>query len=257
MNAPAAGWNPDPTGRHEYRYWDGSVWTDDVSDQGVTAVDPVGTPGGPGGAPAAPGTPGDGTPPATQQYGTPAGGLPSAQPGYAPAYGSTSGQYAMAPPPKPGPSTGLIVGVAALAVALIAGVAFAVVAGGDDDTETTSPPSTPTTEPDITSDTTEPDTADTTEPELSDEGIVELIATGMELEADGLITHGQAVCAAQAMVDEVGLEALLELSTGTEEDPFAGLTTAQQASVLTAMTSCIPADVLAQIGVAEGEGAGG
>ena len=41
MNAPAPGWNPDPSGRHEYRYWDGGSWTDDVSDDGVTSVDPV------------------------------------------------------------------------------------------------------------------------------------------------------------------------------------------------------------------------
>src|SRR5205085_6490562 len=30
----AAGWQADPSGRHEYRYWNGSVWTDDVSDAG-------------------------------------------------------------------------------------------------------------------------------------------------------------------------------------------------------------------------------
>ena len=31
---PAAGWHPDPTGRHELRYWDGRQWTADVSDAG-------------------------------------------------------------------------------------------------------------------------------------------------------------------------------------------------------------------------------
>jgi len=36
-----AGWNPDPTGRHELRYWDGSTWTDHVSDRGVAATDPI------------------------------------------------------------------------------------------------------------------------------------------------------------------------------------------------------------------------
>lgn len=36
-----AGWHPDPGGRHEYRYWDGSRWTDDVSDGGVAARDPL------------------------------------------------------------------------------------------------------------------------------------------------------------------------------------------------------------------------
>ena len=36
-----AGWHPDPKGRHELRYWDGSTWTDHVSDAGVTGTDPV------------------------------------------------------------------------------------------------------------------------------------------------------------------------------------------------------------------------
>jgi len=36
-----AGWLPDPTGRHQMRYWDAARWTDHVSDNGVTAVDPV------------------------------------------------------------------------------------------------------------------------------------------------------------------------------------------------------------------------
>lgn len=38
---PPPAWHPDPTGRHQYRYWDGSAWTDHVSDNGGTAVDPV------------------------------------------------------------------------------------------------------------------------------------------------------------------------------------------------------------------------
>jgi hypothetical protein len=40
--AQAAGWHPDPAGRHEMRYWNGSGWTDDVSDAGVAAKDPAG-----------------------------------------------------------------------------------------------------------------------------------------------------------------------------------------------------------------------
>lgn len=39
--AQPAGWHPDPAGRHELRYWNGSTWTDDVSDAGVTTKDPV------------------------------------------------------------------------------------------------------------------------------------------------------------------------------------------------------------------------
>jgi actin-like ATPase involved in cell morphogenesis len=34
-----AGWQADPAGRHEYRYWDGAAWTDDVSDSGVASTD--------------------------------------------------------------------------------------------------------------------------------------------------------------------------------------------------------------------------
>ena len=34
-------WAPDPYGRHQFRYWNGTRWTDNVSDNGVTAVDPV------------------------------------------------------------------------------------------------------------------------------------------------------------------------------------------------------------------------
>jgi hypothetical protein len=36
-----AGWQPDPRGRHEYRYWDGKQWTDHVSDKGQVSTDPV------------------------------------------------------------------------------------------------------------------------------------------------------------------------------------------------------------------------
>ena len=49
--ASAGGWQPDPTGRHELRYWSGTAWTDDVSDQGATSKDPLNA-GPPAGAPA-------------------------------------------------------------------------------------------------------------------------------------------------------------------------------------------------------------
>ena len=34
-------WEPDPTGRHQYRWFDGEEWTDQVADDGVQSVDPV------------------------------------------------------------------------------------------------------------------------------------------------------------------------------------------------------------------------
>ena len=36
-----AGWYPDPMARHEYRYWDGARWTDEVADQGSATLDPL------------------------------------------------------------------------------------------------------------------------------------------------------------------------------------------------------------------------
>ncbi len=38
---PAANWYPDPGGKHEHRYWDGSQWTDNVADHGRQSVDPL------------------------------------------------------------------------------------------------------------------------------------------------------------------------------------------------------------------------
>jgi uncharacterized protein YxjI len=40
MSSPA-NWYPDPQGRHHYRWFDGTTWTDNVSDNGVTSTDPI------------------------------------------------------------------------------------------------------------------------------------------------------------------------------------------------------------------------
>lgn len=37
-----AGWLPDPLGRYQYRYWNGTEWTDRVSTNGSNDVDPHG-----------------------------------------------------------------------------------------------------------------------------------------------------------------------------------------------------------------------
>ncbi len=39
-DATPASWYPDPYGRHEQRYWDGSQWTEHVASHGKQAVDP-------------------------------------------------------------------------------------------------------------------------------------------------------------------------------------------------------------------------
>src|SRR6476646_756294 len=46
-----AGWQPDPTGKHQYRYWDGKAFTDNVSDAGATSIDPYTPAGAPAGVP--------------------------------------------------------------------------------------------------------------------------------------------------------------------------------------------------------------
>lgn len=38
---PPAGWHPDPQGRFESRYWDGTRWTEHVSTNGQPTVDPL------------------------------------------------------------------------------------------------------------------------------------------------------------------------------------------------------------------------
>jgi hypothetical protein len=35
------GWHPDPSGRHQFRYWDGTSWTTSVSDAGEITTDPA------------------------------------------------------------------------------------------------------------------------------------------------------------------------------------------------------------------------
>jgi len=42
--SPEAAWCPDPTTRHQLRYWDGQDWTAYVADQGTQSTDPVKTP---------------------------------------------------------------------------------------------------------------------------------------------------------------------------------------------------------------------
>ena len=41
VSAAPAAWAPDPTGRHQWRWWSGAVWTDHVADDGEVGEDPV------------------------------------------------------------------------------------------------------------------------------------------------------------------------------------------------------------------------
>jgi len=46
--APSPGWQPDPAGRGDKRWWDGTAWTENVVDAGGKPLppDPIGTVGG-------------------------------------------------------------------------------------------------------------------------------------------------------------------------------------------------------------------
>jgi len=193
MSAPTPGWNPDPSGRHEYRYWDGSNWTDDVSDNGVTATDPLGGAGGPDypteAAPTAPfdptqaygpqgaaapgfgqpGPPQGGYPPAGTGGYPPAGpGGPGGPGGYDP-YG-TGGGLPPATPPKSGPPTGLLIALGVVAVAIVVGIVLVLTGGDDDDTATDDTTTTTTAQDDTTDTTAEPETTTTTEAEVDPDG---------------------------------------------------------------------------------------
>jgi hypothetical protein len=275
MTGPAPGWQPDPTGRHEYRYWDGTKWSDDVSDGGVTANDPAaGAPDATQAQPVAqePQQPTAAQPTyqsggydpssydsgAAQGYGSagyqqaagpPSGGQPGyGSGGYVPPYG------AQQPSSSSGPSTGLLVGLGILVVVLIAGIGFVLLGGDDkDDTETSDP--TTTTAPG--SDTTDP--VVTTEPSVDttegtglggDSAIVDAIAEGILQGSGGVLNDEEATCMAQAMVDEIGVDRLIELGLEANEstDPLDVLTTEEQDTVYTAMAGCVDAETLGELG---------
>ena len=202
MNTPASGWQRDPTARHEYRYWDGSRWTDDVSDRGVTSTDPMPpTPGAmsPTPAPGAMGPTPPGAdptqvidptqsypmaPPApTQSYGQPGAGYPQdGAPGFGPygtlpnnqpgSYGSYGpGGAPPVPTPQPtGAKTGLFVGIGVLVLAVLGVGAFLLTKDDDKNgDETSTAPLSEQTDPgsDTTDSptTTDPgDSSDTTDP---------------------------------------------------------------------------------------------
>jgi Protein of unknown function (DUF2510) len=228
MNSPAPGWLPDPTTRHQYRYWDGARWTDDVADGGITSTDPIGQAPPLPTDPTAPVGPYPGAPTdPTQQY--PAAGPES--PRYGPSYGDS-----LQPPPGPGrkrPSTGLWAALAVLVVALIGGLVYLLVRDDGDETagegtEISDEDST-TTEPDSSGGSGSEDSgsggsgsedsssggSDTTSPDDDvdrNDFLVEAMAEGMEQSAGGAITHEQALCASEAVIDELGLSKIIEMS---------------------------------------------
>ncbi|HKE74980.1 MAG TPA: DUF2510 domain-containing protein [Acidimicrobiales bacterium] len=243
MNSPAAGWNPDPSGRHEYRYWDGGRWTDDVSDNGVTGTDAL------GGGGAAPGGDATAQMDPTRQFGQQPG--PYAPGPDAPGGGPSgpypsqfgSGGFPPATPPKKGPKPGLIIGIAAAAVALIAVVVVLAMQGGDDDKTDTASKSSQTTTTADGNVTLPPTTAagGTTVPGNDGDGKIsgvdeDVIKSAMTtaFENEGM-THEQAQCASQAMIDQFG-DRLADI--GQSSNPLAQLTSDDMSKLFDALGDC-------------------
>ena len=84
-----ASWLPDPSGAHELRYWNGTSWTEHVSDQGTTGQDPA-TSEYPPPAPVPPSPPPPPAPPASG-YDAPPPAYPPPGGGYDPAGATAAG----------------------------------------------------------------------------------------------------------------------------------------------------------------------
>ncbi|MGH9229768.1 MAG: DUF2510 domain-containing protein [Acidimicrobiales bacterium] len=247
MNAPAPGWLPDPTRRHQYRYWDGTRWSDDVADGGVASTDALGEPPPAASDPnpmAGPTHPPGADPTqqvdATRQY-PGAGQQPTTStPYHGDDYGSAQ------PPARKRPPTGLVAALAVVAVALIGGLVYFLVrddddGSGDDATEVSNADST-STDPDNSdggngggdggsgdsgdsgdSDVTLPDDIDS---ENVDQ-LVEIMADNMEQTSGGVLNHEEATCISEGLLDVLGLERLVDLGE-SGENPFTDPETTSQ-----------------------------
>lgn len=233
MNSPAPGWLPDPTGRHEHRYWDGFNWTSDVSDGGVTSFDPYEA--------------------APQQ--------PQQPLGYGP-QGYSSGPYGAQPAGGggSGPSTGLLVGLGAAILVVIIAIVFVVASGGDDDDND---PIATTDENsddsgDDTTDTTGDDSSDTTDGgdsdiSESDQVIIDGMAAGIMSSSNGALTQEDADCIAEEMYTEIGFERLAEMTADADPtDPLGGFSSEELAEVMDVMLTCVDAETLVDMGYDQG-----
>lgn len=189
MTDNAPGWQPDPTGRFEHRYWDGSQWTDNVANAGVASNDPYDTSAAAGldetAAVETPADAGAGDPTvvgaSTDASGTGWAAPTAAQPA-TPADQTAAWPTSPPPPSFPpaggpppvassgGSKRGLLIGGGILAVVVLAIGAFLLL-GGDDE---------------------------------NDEVRTDLIAG---LRDEGL-SGGDAECLADAIIDEVGTDEL-------------------------------------------------
>lgn len=200
MTDNPAGWQADPTGRHEHRYWDGSQWTDNVADGGVANTDAYDAGAG-----------GESVDAAADPIVDPTVAEP-----VTPADTTAAWPTSAAPPPPPVPPTyagpvqpesggskrGLLIGGGILAAVVIAVAAFLLM-GGDDD----------------------------------DSGVEARLAAQIKSESDGQLSDEQADCVAAHLVDEIGEERMAEVDFDSD-DPPEGMEDELVAASFGAITAC-------------------
>jgi hypothetical protein len=193
MSDSTPGWQADPTGKHDHRYWDGSQWTDNVSDAGVAGTDPyvadapaaAEVPAAAEPAAAEPPAPVDPTvvepaPPAPDATATwpaapAAPGFPTPPPPYVPTNPVSSGGGG-------GSKRGLLIGGGILAIIAIV-IAVVAMSGGDDDKK----------------------------------DVRAQLASTLEREAD--LSQSDAECVADFFVDDLGEDAFKGVDFSAEDPP--------------------------------------
>jgi len=191
MGDGTAGWQADPTGRFEHRYWDGSAWTDNVSNAGVTSTDPFEPDAEPAGvAPDDPTTEQVATPtdatvqqPVASSDPTAAWPTPPAPPPPPTYTGPPPGDAGGPPPPGDRANRRVLVGAGILAVVAIV-VAALLLGGGDDD---------------------------------GDDDVRAQLAS--QLRAGSGLSQSQAECVADAVVDDLGAERFKGVDFNADEPP--------------------------------------
>lgn len=228
MSDQTGSWQPDPFGRHQYRYWDGSNWSDQVSNDGEVAVDPPqadladeGAGAEPTAAPAPPETSsGAAEPPPTEGVPATGWGAPAAPPawgdqpapdpttsmvtaggagGGSAAVGSTPTSSGEPPKRSSGNKPAFIIG--GILLLLVIGAGAYLLLSGDDDASR-----------------------------------AELIAAFQD---EGDLDEETATCVVDALDDEIGLDRLTEIAEDSDT-----ATKAEELALTGAVIGCFGGDAL-------------
>jgi hypothetical protein len=228
------GWLPDPTGRYEYRYWDGTDWCDDVYDDGLMFRDPLATgmlpppiersrrwaprfallgagallAAGTAATVALVGIPGDGRD--TETAGQARSGGPPTTAAPLTTAPTTTASTTTAPAPTTGPATS---------------------GGGLPDSVTS------------TTVAAAPPPGDAAPADADTAGTVDNIAQGFKAAGGGMLTDEQAQCLAEALVDTLGMDRIRELGLDSGDmmamsTAFAQLTPEESAAMSALQSTC-------------------